>query len=80
MRSLLFCLGGPPHQVKTVTRKCGEASFIGSHGLFFPCDLEQGQLLNNSRDTTFPVCRRAIRGFPVEQPLMGTEIKQGQLR
>ena len=77
--SLLFCLGRFLHQVKMAARRRSEAGFIGSHGLFLSRQVEQ-ERLHEALDAAFAAGGCVVGSTPVEQPLMGIQIKQGQLR
>jgi hypothetical protein len=57
---------------------CCAASFFCAHGHIVRREIEQRQL-NDSAHLSSAVCRRIVRGPPVEQPLMGAEVEEREL-
>src|SRR5712692_5175260 len=61
------------------TRACCATSCIGTHSLFQKLKLEQRQLCDTFHAADVP-SRHLLRGFPVENPAVRSEIEEGELR
>lgn len=78
---LLFCIGAGirlPNEMEMSARVWCAASFFCTHGPLDQGEIEQRQLQDALCRATV-MLRRPLGGFPVEEPLARTQIKEGEL-